>query len=353
MKILVVPDSFKGSLSSQEVCDCISAGIKSKNKNVEIETIPFADGGEGFSSCLAEICKGEKIVTTAHNIYNQEIEACFYAFGDTTIIEAAQASGLLKERQVMQSSSYGTGELIKHAKGLGFNKIILGLGGTGSSDGGAGALAALGVKFYDENGDTILRPKSSDLSSIFKIDFKSREKDIELTFACDVENEFFGKNGAAHIYAPQKGASQTDVIELDKGLQHLNTFFKNDISKVKGAGAAGGLCGGLYAVYGGSIKSGFDILAEYSRLEEKINQADIIVTGEGKTDKQTLMGKLPFKICELAKKHGKKCVIISGMIEEVSFGDKMISLVDDNTTPQEAIKNAKEVLTEKSKYILQ
>lgn len=353
MKILIVPDSFKGSLNSKEVCDCITNGINKVNENVEIDALPFADGGEGFAECLAEICKGEKLVTKCHNIYNQEIEASIFTFKDTAIIDAASASGLLKRKQVMQASSFGTGELIKHAKSLGFNKIILGLGGTGSCDGGAGALSALGVKFYDENWDIIARPKSNDLNFIFGVDFKIFVKDIHFTFACDVENEFFGKNGAAYVFAPQKGARQTDVIELDEGLQRLNAFFKRDISKVKGSGAAGGLCGGLYAVYGGEIKSGFDILAEYSNLEEKIMNSDIIVTGEGKTDKQTLMGKLPFKISELAKKHRKRCVIISGDIEDINLGDKMISLTDDSISTEQAIENAKEILTEKSKYILQ
>lgn len=353
MKILIVPDSFKGSLTSKEVCEAIEIGLRKTNKNIEIETIPFADGGEGFAECLGEICKGEVLNTKCHNIYNQEIDTSIITFGDTAIIDSATASGLLKRKMVMQASSYGTGELIKFAKNQGFNNIILGIGGTGSCDGGAGALSALGVKFYNENWDIIARPKSNDLNFIFGVDFKNVVKGINFTFACDVENGYFGKNGAAYVFAPQKGARQTDVIELDEGLQRLNAFFKNDISKVKGAGAGGGLCGGLYAVYGGNIKSGFDILSEYSNLEEKIKNANIIITGEGKTDSQTLMGKLPFKISQLAKKHNKKCVIISGAIEDISIGDKMISLVDDNTTEEQAMQNAKEILIEKAKYILQ
>lgn len=353
MKILIAPDSFKGSLTSKEVCSCIEKGLLKANKNIKIDSLPFADGGEGFAECMGNICKGEKLVAKCHNIYNQEIEASIITFNDTAVIESASASGLLKRKQVMQASSYGTGELIKFAKNQGFSNIILGLGGTGSCDGGAGALAALGAKFYDENWDIIANPKSNDLNFIFGVDFKSIVKDINFTYACDVENEYFGKNGAAYVFAPQKGARQTDIVELDEGLQRLNAFFKKDIRKVKGSGAAGGLCGGLYAIYGGNIKSGFDILCEYSKLEEKIKAADIIITGEGKTDKQTLMGKLPYKISELAKKHNKKCVIISGAIEDVKLGDKMISLVDENTSKDEAIANAKEILEEKSKYILQ
>lgn len=352
MKILIVPDSFKGSLTSKEVCECIKTGILSTNENNEIEVLPFADGGEGFADCMAEICKGSRLYTDCHNIYNQQIKGSIVAFENTAIIEAATASGLLKRKQVMQASSYGTGELIKFAKSQGFSNIILGLGGTGSCDGGAGALSALGAKFYDENWDIIERPKSNDLNFIFGVDFKEVVKDINFTFACDVENSFFGENGAAYVFAPQKGARKTDVVELDDGLQRLNAFFKKDIRNIKGSGAGGGLCGGLYAVYGGAIKSGFDILAEHSRLESRIQNADIIITGEGKTDKQTLMGKLPYKISNLAKKHNKKCIIISGAIEDVTLGDKMISLVDENTTSEQAIQNAKEILTEKSKFAL-
>lgn len=353
MKVLIIPDSFKGSLTSKEACDCIAEGIQKSNQNVEVEAIPFSDGGEGFADCMQEICKGKKLYTKCHNIYNQEIDGYIIAFGNTAVIETATASGLLKRKQVMQASSYGTGELIKFAKEQGYSNIILGLGGSGSCDGGAGALAGLGAKFYDENWDIIARPKSNDLNYIFGVSFKDIVKDINFTFACDVDNVYFGKNGASYVFAPQKGARQTDVVELDDGLKRLNAFFKNDVSTLKSAGSAGGLCGGLYAVYGGKIMSGFDILSEYAELESKIMNADIIVTGEGKTDKQTLMGKLPFKINELAKKHGKKCVIISGKIDDIKLGDKMISLVDDETSVEDAMANAKQILVEKAKYVLQ
>lgn len=353
MKVLIVPDSFKGSLSSKQVCDCIEKGLRKADNDLEITSIPFADGGEGFSECMMNICKGEKIYTKCHNIYNQEIDGHITVCGESAVIESATASGLLKKKNVMQSSSYGTGELIKFAVSKGFSNIILGLGGSGCCDGGAGALAALGVRFYDENQNIIKYPKSCDLNFIFGINCRNSVKDINFTFACDVENEYFGKNGAAYIFAPQKGARQTDVIELDEGLQRLNAFFGNDISKVKGSGAAGGICGGLYAIYGGTIKSGFEILSKYSMLEEKIKAADLIVTGEGMSDRQTLMGKLPFKIAELAKRHSKKCVVISGAIDGIKLGDKMISLVDERIDSDTAIANAAEILTEKSKYILQ
>lgn len=346
-------DSYKGSLSAKDVCNAIKDGLLECDDKIEITTLPLADGGEGFADCLAEICKGEKLYAKCHDIYGKEIDGYIIGCGDKAIIDTATASGLLPRRNVMQSSSYGTGELIKHAKSLGFDNIILGLGGSGCCDGGIGALTALGGKFYDENWNIINRPKSNDMNFIFGVDLKDIVKGINFTFACDVENEYFGKNGAAYVFAPQKGARKTDVEELDEGLKRVNAFFKNDISRVKGGGAAGGLCGGLYSVYGGEIKSGFDIINEYARIDEIIDEYDIIITGEGKTDRQTLMGKLPYRMCKLAKEHNKKCVVISGSIEDVTLGDRMISLVDNDISIDEAIGNAYEILKQKSKSILQ
>lgn len=350
MNILIAPDSFKGSLTSKEVCDTIASALPEGNS---ITAIPLSDGGEGFAECMQNLCKGNKLYTKCHNINNQVIDGFIVANGDTAIIDVATASGLLKRKNVMQASSYGTGELIRFAAENGFKRIVLGLGGSGCCDGGMGCLAALGARFYDENQNVIEHPKANDLNYIFGADFRGVVKDIDFTFACDVENEYFGPNGAAYVFAPQKGARKTDVQELDEGLKRLNAFFKKDIRSIKGGGAAGGVCGGLYAIYGGTIKSGFDIISEACRLEEKIKNADLVITGEGKTDRQTLMGKLPYKICKLAQKHSKKCVVISGSIDDVALGDKMISLVDDTVDTDIAIKNAKEILAEKAKLILQ
>lgn len=267
----------------------------------------------------------------------------------STVLQQADC----KRKDVMNATSYGTGELIKFAVSKGFNNIILGLGGSGSCDGGAGALSALGAVFRNIDGEIIDCPKGGDLVNIYGAGFTNLVKDINFTYACDVENPYFGKNGAAYVFAKQKGADNEQIKILDDGLKMLNAFLPVDISKVTGAGAAGGICGGLYSVYGGKIKSGFDILADYSNLEEKIISSDIVITGEGKTDKQTLMGKLPYKIAELCKKHNKKCIVISGIIDGVKLGDKMISLVDKNTTIEESLSNPKEILTNKSKLILQ
>ena len=353
MKILIVPDSFKGTLSSLQVCECIKKGLSDYNPDNEIITLPFADGGEGFGQCLSNICNGNVLYSSCSDIYGKTIKAPVYTYGNTAVIDCASASGLQKRKCVMEASSYGTGELIKSAYTNGFRNIILGLGGSGCCDGGAGALAALGGIFRNIDGEIIEYPKGRDLINIFGVSFRNIVKDISFTYACDVTNEYCGRNGAAYIFARQKGASDSDIIELDNGLRQLCAFLPKDIIRIKGGGAAGGICGGLYSVFGGEIKSGFDILAEAAELEEKIKAADIVITGEGKTDKQTLMGKLPFKISALCTKHNKKCVIISGSIEDVKLGDKMISLIDEATSTDEAMNNAEKILVNKSKYILQ
>lgn len=352
MKILICPDSFKGTLTSKEVCEIIKRAIEDTNENIEITTLPFADGGEGFSDCMLEICKGDILYSGCHDIYGKPVRADYVTFGDTAVIECAKASGLQERKDVMNASSYGTGEIIKSAVSQGFKNIILGLGGSGCCDGGAGVLSALGVDFYDENYKKIAMPKGRDLNYIFGAGFRNIVKDINFTYACDVENVLYGKSGAAYVFAPQKGAKKSDVEELDEGLKRLNAFLPEDVSKLKGGGAAGGICAGLYSVYGGKVKSGFDILSEYSNLEEKIKESDIIITGEGKTDEQTLMGKLPYKIYLLSKKYNKKFFIISGSIEKVNFGDKMLSLIDENTTFEEAVNDAQNILYEKAKLLL-
>ena len=350
MKILIVPDSFKGSMTSKEVCDIIEKSLI--EENAETMAIPFSDGGEGFSDCFCELCGGKRLTAECHDIYGAKIERDITVFGNTAVIETAAASGLQKRKQVMNASSYGTGELIKFACDKGYNHIILGLGGSGCCDGGAGAIEALGGRFLDENQNEIKNIKARDLNYIFGADFRKMIKGVHITFACDVDNVLYGKDGAAYVFAPQKGARKTDVEELDAGLQRLNAFFKQDVSKIKGGGAAGGICAGLYAIYGGEIKSGFDILSEYSKAEEKIKECDIIVTGEGKTDKQTMMGKLPYRIAQLAKKYNKKCVVICGTADNVTLGDKMITLTGDSIDETYAMEHCKELLYKKAKEVL-
>lgn len=352
MKILIVPDSFKGTLTSKEVCSAISKGIKSCS-NHEITCLPFADGGEGFAQCLSDICNGNILYSMCSDLYGNNMKGHFFTYGNTAVIECATASGIQPDNNVMKASSYGTGELIKSAVYSGFNNIVLGLGGSGCCDAGAGALAALGAEFSNIYREIITYPKGENIGEISSINVENIVKGINFTFACDVKNVLYGKNGAAYVFAKQKGADDSGVKSLDFGLRNICALLPRDVSKTEGTGAAGGLCAGLYAVYGGKIRSGFDILADACKLDEKIKLCDIVITGEGKTDRQTLMGKLPYKIAEKAKKFDKKCIVISGIIDNVKLGDKMLSLVDKDTTPEYAMQNAYKTLVLKSKKILQ
>lgn len=352
MNILIILDSFKGTMSSETAGNTVKKAICDNSEN-NVDVIISADGGEGFSYAMKKACNGTSVSVKCHNIYYRDITADIVTFGDTAVIDCASASGLQIKKRVMLSSSYGTGELIAYATKHGYGNIILGLGGSGCCDGGMGALTALGAKFYDENQELMLKPKSNDMNFIFGTDFSKCIKPINFTFACDVDNPFCAENGAAYVFAAQKGANKTQIKELDEGLKRLNAFFKTDVSKIDGTGAAGGLCGGLYAVYGGKIVSGFDVLSEHSKLEDKIKSADIVITGEGKTDKQTLMGKLPFKVSQLCKKYNKKCVLISGTVDNVKIGDVILSLVDDSTSVDTAMTDSVNVLYKKVKNNLE
>lgn len=350
MKILIAPDSYKGSLTAKEVCACIEAGFR-RAGNFDLTAIPLSDGGEGFAETLSDICGGSAHYADCSDIYGRHMKGRVFTVGETAIINTSEASGLQSRKDVMAASSYGTGELINYAVSIGCSDIILGLGGTGCCDGGAGALAALGAVFRNISGELIERPCGGILNSIYGASYQEMIKDISFTFACDVDNTLFGKNGAAYVFAAQKGANEKQVKELDNGLRMVNAFLPRDVRRVKGAGAAGGICAGLYGVYGGEIKSGFEIIAERCGLEKSIAESDLVITGEGKTDRQTLMGKLPFKISELCKKHGKSCVIISGKCEDVQLADRQISLADGEITVDEAISNAAQILADKAERL--
>lgn len=356
MKILIAPDSFKGSLSAGEVCKIISDSLSEIN-GVETFSLPLSDGGEGFGKCCCDCCNGDTLYGNFSDIYNNTISAPVYFCNDKAIIECASACFLQEKRNVMAASSFGTGQQILFAYEKGYRKFIIGLGGSGMCDGGTGALAALGAIFYDDKSNVIPFPAGKDMSHISRIEYSDKIKRIadecSFTYACDVENPYFGKNGAAYVFAPQKGADNKQVKELDDGLRNISGLFTRDISLIPGSGAAGGLCGGLLAVLGGKTESGFDIIAELADLESHIKEADIVVTGEGKTDYQTLMGKLPFKVASLTKKHNKRCVLISGDSDSTVIGDKQITLTDENTTVKDAIKNCRKLLFAKAKYILQ
>lgn len=367
MKILIACDSYKGSLSAQEVCTCIKNGIKSVSPLSDVECVPLADGGEGTVQCFYENCGGEIKKASVNNIFFEPIDAEFLILNQTTaVIETAAASGITtvdKNRlNPLNASSYGTGELIKAAVDNGAENIILGLGSSATNDGGMGVLSALGIDFIDEN-DNALLPIGKNMIKVRKIkirkDFENY-KNVKFTLACDVENPFFGETGAAYIFAGQKGANINEIKELDQGLSNLACVFYQcygvDLQLLKGSGAAGGIAGGLYSMFECKIKSGFSVISETANFTEKVVNADFIITGEGRTDMQTAFGKLPKRVCDLALAHNKPCILLSGDISDDIIPAQMgfykaYKIKSKDITIKYAIENANFLLHEKSKEI--
>ena len=321
--VVVIPDSFKGSLSSIEVCDIVECGIKSVLPEAVVKKIPVADGGEGTVDAYIKAVGGEyrELTVTAPLFDKVCAKYGLIENGSTAIIEMAAASGLMlvEGREApLKTTTYGTGEMIADALKQGVNRIIIGIGGSATNDGGAGMACALGVKFFDRDGKAFI-PTGGTLDDICGIDVSEIDpllKETEIIAACDVPNTLCGKNGASYIFAPQKGATPSDVELLDKGLRHYAEIINNalgvDVLNLAGGGAAGGLGAGLHVFCKASLRGGADLLLETARFAEIANKADLIITGEGCFDSQTLFGKLPSRVAQFA--NGKKIAIIAGKV---------------------------------------
>lgn len=312
MKVLVAIDSFKGSLSSYELGKEIENGVKKVYLNAEVLKVPIADGGEGTVDALVEGTDGNFVKVKVKDPLMRDIEAKYGIMGDgTAVIEMAQASGLplltFEERNPLKATTFGTGEMIKDAVLKGCREFILGIGGSATNDAGTGMLNALGYKFFDKNGEELFGC-GENLSKIVKIDSScvlKELKECKFSVACDVDNPFYGPKGAAEIYSRQKGATEEMVKILDKGLKDFSEVIKKelgkDVSEVKGAGAAGGLGGGLMAFLDAELLPGIDIVLDKVELNEKLKDVDFVITGEGKLDHQTAMGKAPVGVAKRAK----------------------------------------------------
>ncbi len=368
-RIVLAPDSFKNCLSAPQVCSALRAGLLSADSTVQIQSFPLADGGEGTAQCFAVGTGGRLMETEVHDAYFHLKKACYALSpdGETALVEMAQASGIQgidkNQLRTKSATTLGTGELLTAACQAGAKRIILGLGGSATTDGGMGALAALGVQFLDGNGK-VLSPVGENMLHVHNIRLPQNgilPKYTEIIYACDVTNPFYGENGAAQVFAPQKGATKAEIALLDCGLRHLATCYREafgkDIAALPSMGAAGGLCGGLYAALGGTAVSGFDVLAELYDLESEICQADLVVTGEGRTDRQTAFGKLPARVAALAKRHGVPCILVSGDIAadfdaaEAGFSTA-IALKTSDRTVESAIQNASELLQAAARTLL-
>ena len=328
MKIVIAPDSFKGSLTALEVAESIQRGIKNIDESIETIIVPMADGGEGTVQSLVDASGGRIIELSVHDPLFRKVNSFYGIMGDgvTAVIEMAAASGLpllkIEERNPLLTSTYGTGELIVDALSRGCINFIIGLGGSATNDGGCGMAQALGVKFFDKNGEE-LSMTGGELSKINSIDFSGideRIKNAHFVAACDVENPLCGVNGAAEVYGRQKGATEEDIVTLDNGLNHfaelVDYHLKLAVKDIPGAGAAGGLGAGVMIFLNASLQSGIDIVTKTTNLADKMLGADLVITGEGRIDYQTAFGKTPFGVAQLAKEKQIPIIALAGSLGE-------------------------------------
>ncbi|MBB6275282.1 glycerate kinase [Porphyromonas circumdentaria] len=330
-KVVIAIDSFKGCLSSIDAGEAVAAGVRNFLPNAEIVVMPIADGGEGMQDVLITATHGQRIVLKAYSPLMELQETSYGISGDgeTAFIEMASISGLPLvpegRRNPMQTTSFGTGELIKDALTQGCRKFIIGLGGSATNDAGLGMLQALGFRFYNREGKEVGGSSplcGALLSEVYHIDCSlvhSALSNSRFTVACDVRNPFCGPEGATHAFAPQKGANQDMVTQLEASMQHLvkviRQYSGKDIASVPGAGAAGGMGGALLAFLKAELKPGIDLLLDALHFSEKIQDADLILTGEGKADRQTLMGKVPLGVLYESMKQQIPVVLLAGSIE--------------------------------------
>ena len=326
-KFVLAIDSFKGSLTSIEAEVAAREGILRVYPRAETLCIPIADGGEGMLDALSTL-GGQEIHLRVQGPLNDQVEARYLitADGQTAYIEMASASGLTlvpeNLRNPLQTTTRGTGELMRDALDRGCRRLVIGLGGSATNDGGMGMFSALGIRFLDRQGKE-LEGRGMDMTATVRIDTSLAHpalKTARCTAACDVRNPFDGPQGAAFIFAPQKGATPDDVQLLDQGLHHLAQLYRQttgiDIATLPGAGAAGGLGGALAAFLHADLRPGISLLLEANGFQDKIKGADLIITGEGRADRQTLMGKVPAGVLNESRQTGIPVVLIAGQIAD-------------------------------------
>ena len=359
MQILVVPDSFKESLSAREVAQAISNGIQSVNSEVVVKQLPFSDGGEGALDLLQNLFDGALVITSTIDAMGRSIKAPYFRFANRKAawIELSQASGLAqiepKQRNPMMASTYGTGLQIRHALDAGAEEIYLGIGGSATNDGGTGILSALGGLFSDAEGEMLL-PGGGFLTELDHIDVEAIPQ-FQLKVACDVTNPLLGVQGATAVYGPQKGVTPEMQPQLEAGLanfsKHIELLTQKSVAEVPGAGAAGGCAAGLHGLLGAELMSGFELLAELSNLESEIKEADLVITAEGCVDGQSIEGKLPVGVAKLTQKHNKPLIVLTGSMGEhldplYSLGiNSIFSIQKGPCTLEESINNASALLT--------
>lgn len=351
---ILVPDSFKGTLSAIEVCNIMKSSIKNLYKDANIISVPVADGGEGTVDAFLYALGGEKKSVWVSDAFNEQKILAHYAMlkDDIAVIEMAACAGLplVKNRlEPDKTTTFGVGELIIDAINSGAKKIILGLGGSATNDGGCGMAAALGVKFKDEQDQEFI-PTGGTLSQIYKIDMNNiypKIKDVEFISMCDVDNPLCGRLGASAVFAPQKGADEDMVKLLDEGLAHLAKIIKRDlhieVKDIKGAGAAGGLGAGSIAFLQSKLTKGIDVILDTIKFDELVSKADIVFTGEGKFDSQSLHGKVVMGVANRSQKYKTPVIVVTGAIGEniqEAYNKGITAIFSINKEPMEFSKSA-------------
>ncbi len=337
-KCVIIPDSFKGTLSSVEICEIIETKVLEYYPDCQVIAIPVADGGEGTVDCFLHALKGDRITLSVSGPYGEKLTGCYARFGKTAVIEMAQAAGLplVKGREnPALTTTYGVGEMMRHAIENGCNELIIGLGGSCTNDGGTGMAAALGVRFLD-NEEKPFVPTGGTLSHIKAIDISpTREflKDCKITAMCDIDNPMYGETGAAFVFSPQKGADAPMVELLDENLRALSDRITQDlgrdVSRLPGSGAAGAMGAGVAAFLGGELKAGIQTVLDLVRFEEILKGTELVFTGEGKIDGQSLRGKVVIGVAQRAVKQGVPVVAVVGDVADdaVAAYDKGVTAI--------------------------
>ena len=332
MKVIIAPDSFKGTISAIKVCDIMANAVRSVDDSAEIISIPVADGGEGTIDSFG----AEKVYVEITGPDHKKIRSYYGVLNDTVIIEMAACAGLplteLKNPEL--TTTYGVGELILHALYSGYREFVIGLGGSATNDGGTGMAAALGVKFFNAGGESFI-PVGGTLIDITRIDMSAidpRIRESRFTAMCDIDNPLYGARGAAYIFAPQKGADSDMVKRLDNALIHfsdvINTDLGIDISRLTGSGAAGGMGAGVYAFLDSQLKSGIDVVLDTVRFDTHLDAADCVISGEGKFDDQSIHGKVVSGIAGRVRDKGIPFIVIAGSVDDsVDISDTGITAV--------------------------
>lgn len=323
-KVILIPDSFKGTMSSKYICEVMKEVIHRYYANTEIVSIPVADGGEGSVESFLSAVGGRKVHCIVKGPYFKDIESFYGVLPDNTaVIEMAAAAGLPlagHNRNPEKTTTYGVGQLIGHAAASGCKKIIIGLGGSCTNDGGVGAAAALGALFKDESGKSFV-PVGGTLDKIVSIDASSlvtSMEGIQIITMCDIDNPLCGPQGAAEVFGPQKGANEAMIKRLDKNLEHLAGLVKRDLGKdildLSGAGAAGGMGGGMSAFFNSKLQMGIDTVLDTVNFDKLIEGADLVISGEGRIDSQSLRGKVVIGVARRTKSQDIPLIAIVGDI---------------------------------------